>query len=88
MKPIFDSGKFEVPQIKISIYKNRRGRYKGIYLWCKANLGTCRIEPLFATDYNYNMISIDNMKVEVIDEDDKIGFSEIDQKNAILAALL
>ena len=38
---------FEQPTIKMSVYKNRRGRYKGIYLWCKADLGSCRVEPMF-----------------------------------------
>lgn len=49
----------------MSIYKNRRGRYKGVYLWCKADLGTCRINPIFATDYSYEMISIDDVRIKV-----------------------
>lgn len=56
---------FDRPIIKISIYKNRRGRYKGCYLWCKADLGTCRIQPMFCTSWNYEMISIDDVRVIV-----------------------
>lgn len=56
---------FDKPTIKLSIYKNRRGRYKGIYLWCKADLGTCRIQPMFATDYSYNIIQMDDYKIEL-----------------------
>ena len=41
------------PNIKMSIYKNRRGQYKDILLWCNGKRGVCRIEPMFATDYNY-----------------------------------
>ena len=67
LQPILDSGVFEKPVLKLSIYKNRRGRYKGIYLWCKANLGTCRINPMFATTYDYEIISIDDMKIIVED---------------------
>lgn len=59
---------FERPTIKISVYKNRRGRYKGIYLWCKADLGCCRIQPMFATTYDYEMVSIDDIKI-VLEED-------------------
>ena len=59
---------FEKPTIKISVYKNRRGRYKGIYLWCKADLGCCRIQPMFCTSYDYEMISIDDIKI-VLEED-------------------
>ena len=53
------------PTIKISIYKNRRGRYKGVYLWCKADLGTCRIQPMFCTGYDYEMISIDDIRIKL-----------------------
>ena len=59
---------YDVPTLKISIYKNRRGRYKGVYLWCKANLGICRVEPMFCTTYNYELIDIQNMKIIVEDE--------------------
>lgn len=47
----------------MSIYKNRRGRYKGIILWCKSNLGCCRVEPMFATTYDYELLNIEDMKI-------------------------
>ena len=56
---------FEVPQIKMSVYKNRRGRYKDVLLWCKAQRGTCRIEPMFVTDYQYKLIDVPIYKVTV-----------------------
>ena len=59
---------FERPTIKMSIYKNRRGRYKGLYLWCKADLGCCRIQPMFATTYDYEMVSIDDIKIVLEDD--------------------
>lgn len=65
---ILASNLFEIPTLKLSIYKNRRGRYKGIYLWCKADLGTCRIEPMFATTYSYELISIDDIRIKVEEE--------------------
>ena len=65
---------FDTPTIKLSIYKNRRGRYKGIYLFCKADLGTCRIEPMFATTYNYDIIEIDNVSINVLDDDRMMTF--------------
>ena len=65
LEKVIAIGGFEMPNIKMSIYKNRRGRYKGIYLWCKADLGTCRINPIFATDYSYEMISIDDVRIKV-----------------------
>ena len=54
---------FDRPNIKMSIYKNRRGRYKGIILWCKADLGCCRVHPMFATTYDYEILSIEDIKI-------------------------
>ena len=60
-------GNFEKPTLKLSIYKNRRGKYKGVILWCKADLGTCRIHPMFCTDYSYELIPMEDMKI-IIEE--------------------
>ena len=60
---------FDRPTIKMSIYKNRRGRYKGVYLWCKADLGCCRIKPMFCTSYDYEMVQIDDIKIILQDEE-------------------
>jgi hypothetical protein len=68
LEPILSSNVFDKPTIKLSIYKNRRGRYKGVYLFCKADLGTCRIQPMFCTTYDYEMVSIDNIKIMVEEE--------------------
>jgi hypothetical protein len=63
LEPILNSNTFEQPNLKISIYKNRRGRYKGIYLWCKSNLGVCRIKPMFATTWDYEIVPIEDLKI-------------------------
>ena len=55
----------EIPNLKISIYKNRRGRYNHILLWCNADLGICRINPIFATDYTYQLIDMEDYKINV-----------------------
>ena len=65
LEPILSGGVFEQPTIKISVYKNRRGRHRAIYLWCKADLGCCRIKPMFATTYGYELIQIDDLKINV-----------------------
>lgn len=59
---------FEKPEIKISVYKNRRGGFTGIYLWCKANLSTCRIIPMFATGWDYQLININETKIILKEE--------------------
>lgn len=69
LEPILNSKVFDTPTIKISVYKNRRGRYKSIYLWCKADLGTCRIQPMFATTYGYELIEMDDIRITVEDNE-------------------
>lgn len=65
LEKVLSNQAFVKPTIKLSVYKNRRGRYKGIYLWCKADLGTCRIEPQFATSYNYELLQMEDIKIEI-----------------------
>lgn len=66
--PITKTNLFSKPNMKLSIYKNRRGKYKGIYLWCDANLSTCRVKPLFATTWNYELIEMDDTHITVEQE--------------------
>ena len=55
-----------MPNIKMSVYKNRRGQYKDILLWCNGKRGVCRIEPMFVTDYNYQVQDIPDIKINII----------------------
>ena len=68
LQPIIQKGGFEPPQIKISVYKNRRGRWKSVLMWCRADRGCCRIEPMFVTKYNYELCEIEDLKIKVEDE--------------------
>lgn len=54
-----------MPDIKISIYKNRRGEYKDILIWCTSNRGCCKIDPIFVTNYQYEIINIPDIKIKV-----------------------
>lgn len=66
LKEFLESNNIEMPDIKISVYKNRRGQHKGIYLWCKADRGTCRIIPYFATTWEYEVVKIEDFKINVV----------------------
>ena len=68
LKDVIQQGGFEMPDTKISIYKNRRGRWKDVLLWCKSNKGICKIEPMFVTKYNYELCEITNLKIKVEEE--------------------
>ena len=63
LQTILSANTFDTPNLKMSIYKNRRGRYKGLFLWCKADLGTCRVKPMFATTWDYEIIPIEDLKI-------------------------
>ena len=65
LQDICRRGNFEMPDVKLSIYKNRAGRWKGILVWCKANRGICRIDPLFVTQYDYKLVEMDDFKINV-----------------------
>ncbi len=65
LKPILVKQGFPEPIIKMSVYKNRRGQYKDILLWCKGDRGTCRIEPMFATTYQYELVDLPDLKIKI-----------------------
>lgn len=65
LAPFCTKNGFAMPNIKLSCYKNRQGRWKGIYLWEIADRSVCRFDPIFATDWNYNIIEMENLKIRV-----------------------
>lgn len=65
LQTILNKNKFIVPNVKLSIYKCRQGRWKSIYLWMKADKGLCRFEPIFATTYGYELLDIEDIKIKV-----------------------
>ena len=69
LKSILIKQGVETPDMKISVYKHRRGRYRDILLWCKSDRGTCRINPLFVTDYQFELLDIPNIKIKVKEPD-------------------
>lgn len=65
LAPVIEKFGGEVPEVKMSVYKNRRTKYKNILIWCRKRLGVCRLEPMFITDYNYNLIELEDLLIEV-----------------------
>lgn len=63
LQEILSQGGYNIPTMKLSIYKNRRGKYKGIYLWCNTNLGVCRVDPIFATRWDYTFLELEDIKL-------------------------
>lgn len=47
---------FPTPKIKIAVYKNRRSKWKNLTLWCDDRRDCCRINPLFATKNDFELL--------------------------------
>ena len=69
LKPLITQNGLQVPDTKISVYKNRRGRYKDVLIWCKSNKATCKITPIFVTDYQYALIDVPALKINIVEEE-------------------
>lgn len=49
------------PNVKRSVYKNRRGKFNRVICWMRANKGTCRYKTLFVTDFSFKPIDKDEI---------------------------
>lgn len=57
-----------VPNVKMSVYKNRGNKYNNLLVWYRANKGTARFIPLFCTTYNFELIeNIDKTHITIED---------------------
>ena len=65
LQPLIKRLGCEMPNVKMSVYKNRRGRWKGVLLWMDAKRGICRFDPLFVTKYDYELIEMEDFKINV-----------------------
>ena len=65
---------YEMPAIKMSIYKNRGNQWKNIILWCRDRRGVCKIEPIFATNYNFELIPLEDVQITVKPKTTPIDF--------------
>ena len=55
----------EMPNVKMSLYKNRRGRWKNVLVWMDAKRGICRFDPVFVTKYDYELVEMEDFKINV-----------------------
>ena len=68
LEPMVKKMGIKMPNIKISVYKNRRGRWKGIYLWVNAQRGICRFNPVFVTKWTYELVDMEDLKIRIQDQ--------------------
>ncbi|MGL4850883.1 MAG: DnaB-like helicase C-terminal domain-containing protein [Clostridium sp.] len=69
IRPILDSPdtNYKEPDYVHCVYKNRLG-LKLIYIFTKMNLGNCREEVCFCTDYNFNLKEIPDLIIKKGDD--------------------
>lgn len=68
IKPFCDKNNVPIPNVKMSVYKVRQGRWKSIYLWMNAQKEYCRYNPVFVTDWRYGYIEMEDLKIKVQEE--------------------
>ena len=65
LKIFCEKNSFPIPNLKISVYKNRRGRYNHLFIWCNTDMGICRLNPMFITSYLYEPIEIEDLIINI-----------------------
>lgn len=55
-----------IPNQKLSIYKNRRGKYVNCYIWICADKGTCRFVPIGTTTWNLEPYDVPPLPLEAL----------------------
>ena len=68
IKPFCDKNNVPIPNVKMSVYKIRQGRWKSVYLWMNAQKEYCRYNPVFVTDWRYGYIEMEDLKIKVQEE--------------------
>ncbi len=68
ISPFCNKNNLPIPNVKMSVYKNRGNKQKGIYIWMVANTGTCSFEGIFVTDWAYNVIDLPLLKIKIEEE--------------------
>ena len=56
LEPIVAATKGITPNICLNIYKNRGGVYVEVKVWCRVDLGNMKVEPLFVTNWHYELL--------------------------------
>jgi replicative DNA helicase len=75
LETLLSGGSIVQPNVVMHIYKNRRGKYKSVKLWCSADLGICRVTPLFLTDNGYQLIPVEDFNI-VVEDKNSLNFDD------------
>lgn len=65
LQPFIAKNGLSMPNVKLSIYKNRQGQYKGMYIWMNADRSCCRFNGVFCSNWMYEIMDIVDLKISV-----------------------
>lgn len=77
LKPIMQNGFFKEPNMCCHVYKNRRGKVSLCRLFQYVDLGTCRVEDLFMTTANYDLIPMEKTAILKAVEESETDIDEL-----------
>lgn len=64
IKPILSHGIYPTPNMIYHLYKCRRGKVTRVKIWLHANLGNCRVQDLFVTTFDNELIPVNKLTIE------------------------
>lgn len=64
VKPILSKGFYPTPNMIYHLYKCRRGKITRVKVWLHVNLGNCRVEDLFVTTFDNELVPVDKLTIE------------------------
>ena len=67
------------PNICISVYKNRGGKYNNVKIWLYIDYDTMRVSDLFITDYDCNLLPIEQKWTRVDENQNIIVYTNKDE---------
>lgn len=64
IRPILSRGIYPQPNMIYHLYKCRRGKITRVKVWLHVNLGNCRVQDLFVTTFDNELIPVDKLTIE------------------------
>ena len=68
IEPILRDGIYPKPNMIYHLYKCRKGKITRVKVWLKVDLGNCRVQDLFVTTFDNELIPVDKMTIEAAEE--------------------
>lgn len=68
IKPILSKGIYPKPNMIYHLYKCRRGKITRVKVWLFVNLGNCRVQDLFVTTFDNELIPVEKLTIEAAEE--------------------